>query len=142
MSEEFYTVERAAERLQLHPKTVLRFIKEGRMRATRIGKAYRILRSDLEAFGGVVDAGADRAEPARARVTSIIDLPEVSVALSQRLATALQASLIGQTARPDPVHMDTVYDPERRHLKIVIIAAPADAAALLQMLHALLEGLR
>jgi excisionase family DNA binding protein len=52
MSEELYTVEMAAERLKLHPKTVLRFIRDGRLRATRIGKSYRILRSDLDAFGG------------------------------------------------------------------------------------------
>jgi excisionase family DNA binding protein len=39
------TVEQAAEELKLHPKTVLRYIHEGRLEATRIGKAYRIDRA-------------------------------------------------------------------------------------------------
>ena len=52
MSEDVYTVELAAERLRLHPKTVLRFIAEGRLRAVKMGKSYRILRSDLDALIG------------------------------------------------------------------------------------------
>ena len=36
MSEEVYTVGQFAERLKLHPKTVLRFIHEGRVRAVKV----------------------------------------------------------------------------------------------------------
>ena len=53
MSEEVYTVEQFAERLKLHPKTVLRFIKDGRLRAVKVGKSYRILRTDMEAMTGM-----------------------------------------------------------------------------------------
>ena len=35
MSGELYTVEQAAESLQLHPKTVLRLIRDGRLKASR-----------------------------------------------------------------------------------------------------------
>ena len=52
MSEEVYTVEHAAERLKLHPKTVLRFIRDGRLRAVKVGKSYRILRTEMEAMTG------------------------------------------------------------------------------------------
>jgi len=140
MSEEFYTAEHAAQRLRLHVKTVLRFIHEGRLRATRIGKSYRILRSDLDAFAGV--PGGSGASPGRARVTSVVELTDISTELSGRLATALQASLNTNAARPDPIQLTTAYDPEQRQLKIVIIAAPADAAALLQTLHVLQEAFR
>ena len=66
MSEEVYTVEQFAERLKLHPKTVLRFIREGRVRAVKVGKSYRILRSEMEALTGA----APGAEPTAFRVTS------------------------------------------------------------------------
>ena len=131
MSEELLTVEAVARRLQLHAKTVLRLIREGRLRATRIGKAYRVQRADLDAFAGV---SKDPAGAGRARVTSIVDLGEVSMETSRRLATALQATLVTQTARPDPIHLDATYDPELRQMKVVIIAAPADAAELLRTL--------
>ena len=52
MSEMFHTVEHAARRLQLHPKTVLRFIRDGRLPAKRLGKAWRIRQSDLDALAG------------------------------------------------------------------------------------------
>lgn len=138
MSQEVYTVERVAERLHLHPKTVLRMIHEGRLRATRIGKAYRILRADLEALAGEVSP-APRATAARA--TCIVDLTEVSAEAAARLTTVLQASLMTRTARPDPVRLDMVHDPEARTFKVVILGAPADAAALLQILSAVSEGL-
>lgn len=140
MAEDLYTVERAAERLSLHPKTVLRFIHDGRLKAVRVGKSYRILRADLDALVGV--SQPRRGERPGARVTSIIDVPGLSTDEASRIATALQAMLISQTARPDPIHLDTAYDPEHQHLKIVIIAVPEDAATLLRFLQNLVEPAR
>src|SRR3569833_4175374 len=116
MSEEVYTVEQRAERLKPHPKTVLRFIRDGRLRAVKVGKSYRILRSDLEAMTGAV-----RGEGAStARVTSIVDIPDVDADLAQRLARQLPAMRMGQTTPADPMSLDVAYDPARRHLKVVI----------------------
>jgi excisionase family DNA binding protein len=139
ISGELTTVDQAAERLGLHAKTVLRMIREGRLRATRIGKAYRILRTDLDALIGAPAAGS--APRGWGRATSIVDIDDLPVEAAARISSALQAALIGRAARPDPVHLDTAYDPHRRALKVVIIATPGDAAGLLQMLQALLDTL-
>lgn len=137
MSDEVYTVEQVAARLDLHPKTVLRFIHDGRLRAVRFGKAYRILRSDFEAL-----IGQDRARtPLQALSTSIVDVPDIPADKADRLATALTATLVGREARPEAVRLETAFDPARRRLKVVVIAAPTDAAAVLQTLAALLEAL-
>jgi excisionase family DNA binding protein len=140
MSEMFLTVERAAERLEVHPKTVLRFIRDGRLRATRIGKAWRILRSDLDAFAGVPAVATAKTQVAR--VTAIVDLPNVSMEMSGRLATALQATLMTPFPRVRPIQLDTVYDPEQSQLKVVIVADIEDAATLLKTLHAYAEAFR
>ena len=140
MSEMFHTVERVAERLAVHPKTVLRFIRDGRLRATRIGKAWRILASDLDAFAGVPAQVAKAREPVR--VTAIAELEDVSMDLSRRLATALQALVLAPRDRSRPIRLDTVYDPERSHLKVVIVAEAIDAATLLQSLHGFAEAFR
>jgi excisionase family DNA binding protein len=134
------TVEQAAERLAVHPKTVLRFIRDGRLRATRIGKSWRILASDLDAFAGVPCAPARAREPAR--VTAIADLQDVPAEFSRRMATAMQALVIGRGDRARPIKLDTVYDPERSHLKVVIVADALDAAVLLQSLHGFAEAFR
>ena len=140
MSEEFYTIEQSAQRLSLHPKTVLRLIHEGRLRATRIGKAYRVLRSDLDAFAGVAPTRVTPRPQARARVTAITDIADLSPDQATRLANALQAALVSPEARPEPVQLDTAYDPIRRSLKAIVVASPGDAAALLQMIGPLLEA--
>jgi len=108
MSEEFYTAEQAAERLKLHPKTVLRLIREERLRATRIGKSYRILRSDLEAFAGVSNSAP--ALQAEVYVTSIVEVPDLSADMSNRLTVLMQAMLISRHRRPHALQFNAVYD--------------------------------
>lgn len=135
MSEELYTVEMAAERLKLHAKTVLRFIRDGRLRATRIGKSYRILRSDLDALGG----GPPRADAAP-QATTIVDVPGIGTEAAARMAQRLQATVNTAEVRATPLRLDTAYDPARDHLKIVIIGGLEDAAALLRLIPIWLEA--
>lgn len=135
MSEEVYTVEQFAERLKLHPKTVLRFIRDGRLRAVKVGKSYRILRTEMEAMTGVVRG----ANPSAARVTSIVDIPDVDPALAQHMARALPAMRTAQEAHAEPMSLDVAYDTVRKHLKVVIAGSPADTAAMLHMVQILSE---
>jgi len=44
------TVNEVAERLRIHPITVRRHIKAGRLRAVRVGRNVRLREADLEAF--------------------------------------------------------------------------------------------
>ena len=65
----------AARHLELHVKTVLRFIRKCRLRATKVGRDYRIVRGDLEVFADIpADTPAFIHETS---VTSIVDIPRV-----------------------------------------------------------------
>jgi excisionase family DNA binding protein len=139
MYEELCTVEQAAERLRLHPKTVLRMIRDGRLPATKIGKAYRIQRPDLEALAGAVRAEA-RQSPDRA--TCIGDFADLSPEVGMRLASMMTGLAGGREARPDPLRVETAYDPDLRRLKVVIVGAPTDAANMLRAAVGLLEAWR
>jgi excisionase family DNA binding protein len=136
MSEEVYTVEHAAERLKLHPKTVLRFIRDGRLRATRLGKSYRILRSDLETLAGVTPA---RSDGVAIRVTTITDIDGISLDRAQHLATVLSAARIGAEAQADPMNITTAYDPDRKSLKVVMVGQPEDTASMLRLIQGLTD---
>ncbi|MFL5296155.1 MAG: helix-turn-helix domain-containing protein [Phenylobacterium sp.] len=140
MSEEVYTVEQFAERLKLHPKTVLRFIREGRLRAVKVGKSYRILRSDLEAMTGARPGGAGGGGAGPVRVTSIVDVPDASPELAQRLARMLPSLRMGREAPQDPMSLDVAYDEAERRLKIVIVGSPADTSTMLTMIRTLTEA--
>ena len=50
MIEDYYTVEQISSLLKIHPKTVQRYIREGKLRATKIGKGWRVAGHDLSAF--------------------------------------------------------------------------------------------
>ena len=128
MSQPFLTAEQAADRLHLHPKTVRRFIREGRLRATRIGKSYRILESDLALFAGGQPESA--AEPT-VRVTSVVDIDNVDAETAQRLARFFPGALYSREPRPDPISLQVMYDPERQQLKVMLAGSPSRVATYL-----------
>jgi excisionase family DNA binding protein len=130
MSSILLTVEQAARQLALHPKTVLRHIREGRLRAARLGKAYRIAQADLNAFAGLENGSAAASGD---RATCMVDVPEISAETANRIALYLGgATLAGDSARP-PLHVRTAFDPATRTLKVVIIGEPADVARVLDL---------
>ncbi|MBN3792629.1 helix-turn-helix domain-containing protein [Burkholderia sp. Ac-20353] len=134
----FHTVEEAAARLRIHPKTVLRFIREGKLRATRVGRAYRIVDADLAAFAQTKPAAAAPV-PRAVRVTSIVDIPDASQSLHQYLSRSLHAMASGRTSYVDPVRIDVTFDPAASQVKIIVAATPADTAALMSSLEMLLQ---
>jgi excisionase family DNA binding protein len=136
MSETLLTVEAAAKELQLHPKTILRFIREGRLRASKVGKQYRILRSELGKFTGVVVHGG--AAPARA--TSIVDIEGVNQVLLDRLSAMLLGALKGRDPLGEPMSLDIAHDPIRRSVKVIAVGAPGDVGMLLKLVDTCLEN--
>jgi excisionase family DNA binding protein len=141
MSEKLLTVEQAAEQLRVHPKTVLRYIHERRLPAARIGKSYRIVRAELDAFAGVASRSSGAGAAATARATCIVDIPDMTAASAEKVATFLSAGAMARNDSASPVHLETVFDPHANSLKVVLIASPSDAAKLLEMLHLKLDSL-
>ena len=50
MSNEYYTVEQISNMLAIHPKTIQRYIREGKLCASKIGKGWRVSGHDLSVF--------------------------------------------------------------------------------------------
>lgn len=138
MSDEIYTVEQFAERLKLHPKTVLRFIREGRLRAVKVGRSYRIPKSSLEALGVAPPAS----DIGRVRVTAILDVPDVSPDQAQEIARLVTSLRMSAAAPADPMSMDVAHDPVARSVKVVLVGSPGDVAATLRVLDVWLEQSR
>ena len=136
---ELCTVDEAAQQLSLHPRTILRFIRDGRLAATRIGKSYRIVRADLQAFAGLpVSSSAAGEQPS---ITAIVDIPGVEPELAKKWAGAVTDAL---SAKPRNAHLlraDVIYDPGRSQVKIVIVGAPQDTVNLLALIQVWLDQL-
>ncbi len=50
MTKDYFTVDQISEMLNIHPKTIQRYIREGKLRASKIGKSWRITGHDLSVF--------------------------------------------------------------------------------------------
>lgn len=135
-SDELCTVEFAAEQLKLHPRTVHRFIHEGRLPARRIGRAYRIRRSDLNAFAGLPAA----ATAATASLTSFVDVPEVG----PEAAKLWKRTVANATASRGPTApgAQVMYDAEARHLKVIVVGTPDASLSLLALVQIWLKQIR
>jgi excisionase family DNA binding protein len=46
----FYRLSQIAEMLQLNEQTVRKYVREGKLKAARFGREYRVSESDLNAF--------------------------------------------------------------------------------------------
>ena len=54
--EQYLTSEQVAKILQVHPFTVLKYLKSGQIKGVKIGRVYRIRESDVEKFLGGAQA--------------------------------------------------------------------------------------
>jgi excisionase family DNA binding protein len=142
LDKQLFTVDEVAGRLNLHVKTVRRFIRDGRLPAKRIGKEYRIARPALEEFAGT-SAAAGREPIPRTRqvlVSSIVDVDAISPEDSQRITTLIMAGLNARRGEPDFPRVDSLYDAERGRLRIMITAIPALTCDLVHTIAALADA--
>ena len=141
MTQELYSVDQVAGLLGLHVRTIRSYVRDGRLKAVRIGKQYRIARDDLEAFTGhpVSAPVAEARRHFHVEVSSIVQIDAIGPDRSGRISTHLMAATNGP-ASGAPLRVQTIYDEERARLKIVVLGDPSTTAALLQLIGALLEG--
>ena len=132
MSHELYSVEQVAERLGLAVRTVRAYVRDGRLKAVRIGKSYRITGSDLEAFTG--QPAAPQTPARHLEVSAILEMEGVSLDASIRLANGLLATLNGRRAGDPAMRAETLYDPERKRMKFILLGDPGVVADLLKMI--------
>jgi excisionase family DNA binding protein len=136
-----YSVEQVANLLGLHVKTVRTYVRDGRLKAVRIGKQYRISREDLEQFTGHPVPPTPRETANRQRrveVSCIVQVDAISQAAMSRLTTTLNAAVAGARHSPG-VRVEAVYDEERAHLKLILLGGLDTVSELLRIAETLLE---
>jgi excisionase family DNA binding protein len=127
-----YSVEQVADLLGLHVRTVRNYVRDGRLKAVRIGKQYRITPADVAAFTGT----ASPPEPtlvAPAEVSAVVRIDDIDPATAARLSTLVMGALQGRSA-DEPLHVQTVHDEQRATMKIIIVGGLAGTATLLELI--------
>lgn len=137
MVEKYYTVEQIAEIINLHPKTIQRYIREGRLNAQKVGKAWRVSGHDLSVFleedqngTSVTEAtpglqaivGAARNE---ITVSAVIDIPVKNSSEAVQVVNWMSASLNSQSTEYGYKSFSSQYiDPEKK-IRIMLWGSPA-----------------
>ncbi|MFJ5231688.1 helix-turn-helix domain-containing protein [Kitasatospora sp. NPDC088391] len=135
---EFYSVEDVAELLGLHVKTVRGYVRDGRLKAVRIGKQYRIARAEVEALTG---APAPAPAPAaRAEVSAVVQVDGVDRAGADRLVTAVLAAAGARSGGSRPLWVQAVREEERGALRFVVLGPPRRVGDVLVLIEELTGG--
>ena len=133
MKKDLYSITEVAELLGLHVKTVRNYVRNGRLKSTRIGKQYRIARADLESFTGASITPASALKVPRAlEVSSTVQIESINPADSSRLTNALVGAAKGNQEQ-QPLRVDALYYPDRDRLKIFVTGSVDATAAILKM---------
>jgi excisionase family DNA binding protein len=144
MTAELYSVEQVAERLGLHVRTVRNYVRDGRLKAVRIGKQYRIAREHLDAFTRhpTTDAAIEIEASGRrhVEVSSIVQIDAITFDAASRVTNALMAATHGRSDAGESLRIDTIYDQERSRLKVILTGSITTTAPLLKFIMALLES--
>ena len=120
----FYAIDEVADHLKLHVKTVRQYVRDGQLKATRIGKQYRVAVADLEAFTGHTPAPGVRPVSETNRtvdVSSIVEIDAIDRDASMRLTNALMSAANSPRKNGPPLRIETMYDEARARLKVIVV---------------------
>jgi excisionase family DNA binding protein len=130
------SVDQVAGQLGMHVRTVRRYVREGRLKAVRIGKQYRIAASDLAALTG---QPAPVAQPPVSRLrhmeaSTVVQIDAISPEDAMRVVNGVGGAIKGRDRNTDtPLRVDTVYDEVRARLKVIITGSLPTTTFLLQL---------
>lgn len=96
MAKDYYTVEQISGMLDIHPKTIQRYIREGRLRAAKIGKSWRVAGHDLSVFvesNRGEQFGAENRPARSVSASSVVDITAVGKEDAVRIMNTLTAAL-------------------------------------------------
>jgi excisionase family DNA binding protein len=158
MIDDVLTVEQVAQLLGLHPKTVRGFIADGKLRARKLGKGWRIMRRDFETLiAGTEEPGTQSGDGSEARhdetgaasvqpdmvdedraplfrVSTVID----AYVNGREEADRLSSSVLAAASSKDPSHgdvrVDYIYYESERKARFVLYGSASFIGELLMML--------
>jgi excisionase family DNA binding protein len=136
MKTDWYSPEQVAEQLGLHVRTVRNYVREGRLKAVRIGKQYRISRADLEALTG---GAAEAARTRHVEVSSIVDVDGIDPDDAERLAALLTGLPTGPPGEGGGPRLEVVHEPGRSRLKVIVVGGVDATVELVRLIGAMVE---
>ncbi len=132
MKNKLYSISDLTSVLNLHPKTILRFIHEGKIKARKIGRSWMVTENDLELYchGELTNKhlpqsslSSDSIED-RITVSAVVEIVEQDSEDASRISNSLMAMLNSEISPNGKPHFNFFYYPEIQKAKYVFYGTP------------------
>ena len=139
MKEKFYTIDQIAEILGMHHKTIRKFITEGKLRANKVGKQWRISGHDLSLFmedNNVNIKSNNKLESekiefsngdiysnnrtSKINVSTVIDINEVDIDEHRRISNTILALMNSKDSKMSNSTINIKYYKSDKNLKVML----------------------
>jgi len=136
MEEKYYSVEQIAGMIDMHPKTIQRYIREGKLRAQKIGKAWRVSGHDLSTFVEGTDGFPKSEAPSglqeiiqktekAIQVSAIIDIPVKNNLEAIQIVNWVTAFMNAEPAGHEYKSMNSQYIEPEHSIRILLWGSPS-----------------
>lgn len=144
---EVFTVEQLAQALDVHPKTIRRYIRDGKLEAHKVGGQWRIASAAAEAFfGGQISEHKKELEGDLAgfvsgtfteiegplQICTIVDYYVSAPHEAKPIADALVDLMNSDWPRRGRAKYQYLYDPDEQKARFVIWGHPRFMAAMME----------
>ena len=139
MEDKFYTVDQIAEILGMHHKTIRKFITEGKLRANKVGKQWRISGHDLSNFMennnvkviNKTEVDNEKIEFStseidinekvnKINISTVVDINEVNMDEYRRISNMLLAVLNSKDSKLNNSTINMKYYQKENNLKVML----------------------
>ena len=135
MKDKFYTIYQVADQLEMSHKTIRNFISDGRLKASKVGKQWRIAEADLETFMNQGESTADKPEESltnisfelqsegtedKIKVSTVLDINQQDKEQFMRLSNTLLANMNGGGFKLRGCTLNVKYYEQDRTVKIFL----------------------
>ncbi|MDD3269025.1 MAG: helix-turn-helix domain-containing protein [Syntrophomonadaceae bacterium] len=132
MENKLYSISDLSKILNLHQKTILRFIHEGKIKARKIGRTWRVSEDELKAFCHGELSGQPAPElpveydtlKDRISVSAVVEINEQNSEEASRISNSMIAMLNCNRDSNGKSRFDFFYYPEIQKAKYVFYGTP------------------
>jgi excisionase family DNA binding protein len=135
LKDKFYTIYQVADQLEMSHKTIRNFISDGRLKASKVGKQWRIAEADLESFMNQGESTEDKPEESlnsisfelpsegtedHIKVSAVLDIHQQDKEQFMRLSNTLLANMNGGGFKVRGCTLNVKYYEQDRTVKIFL----------------------
>lgn len=140
--ERYYTVDKIANMLSMHPKTIQRYIREDKLHAKKVGKSWRIYEQDLKVFMECSNITSDimPQTPNKTVASSVVDINVEDSNEAFDIEKYLMASMNNRSDGVSSSAIHTQYLERENKLRVTLWGSVAFMQSIFEMLSVVIKN--